>query len=205
MIGFIRGTVAEVSGNRAIIDNNGIGYEVLITSGAAGQLSFADGEVTLYTVLSLKDEVLSLFGFLEKDELALFKLLITVSGIGPKGALSILSSMSVSDICFAIVSEDAKQLATAPGIGKKTAEKAIIELKDKLGSINTGSNISATGLVEGSHGPAKGSRAESTRKDAVAALTSLGFSPSEASKAVASVEIKEDSDIEEVIRLALKR
>lgn len=205
MIGFIRGTVAEVSGNRAIIDNNGIGYEVLITSGAAGQLSFADGEVTLYTVLSLKDEVLSLFGFLEKDELALFKLLITVSGIGPKGALSILSSMSVSDICFAIVSEDAKQLATAPGIGKKTAEKAIIELKDKLENISTDHALSLNRTADGADGSVKGGRAESIRKDAVAALTALGFSPSEAAKAVAPVDIKEDTNIEDVIRLALKR
>lgn len=208
MIGFIRGTVFEVNGNRVLIDNNGIGYEVLVTGETAGRLSFAEGEVLLYTSLSLKDEVFSLFGFLEKEELSLFKLLITVSGIGPKGALSILSSMTVSELCNAIASEDAKRISMAPGIGKKTAEKAIIELKDKIEAAGLSGGFAGNSEYFPGYtasGKKEVSPAQAVKEDAIAALTALGFSASDASKAVGSVEISDSSDLEEVIRLALKR
>ena len=139
-----------------------------------------------------------LYGFLTKDDLELFKLLISVSGIGPKGGLSILSTLEADDLRFAILSGDAKAISKAPGVGGKTAQRVILELKDKL-SLEDAFEAK-TEHVQKNAAAAGGS----VKNDAVMALTALGYSSTESLKAVSAVEITEDMDVEEVLKAALK-
>ena len=128
MIGYIKGRLEEVMDGAIIVDNNGIGYEILVPASVIGSLPSKGNEVKIYTYMNVREDLLQLFGFMTRDDLEVFKMLITVSGIGPKGALGILGVMSADDIRFAVMSEDAKTISKAPGIGAKTARKLIIEL-----------------------------------------------------------------------------
>jgi Holliday junction DNA helicase RuvA len=141
-----------------------------------------------------------LYGFLDRDELDVFKLLIGVSGIGPKGAIGILSALSPDDLRFAVLSGDSKAISKAPGIGAKTAQRVVLELKDKLSLEDAFEKKQEnTARVLGN---ASGS---SVKNDAVLALTALGYSSSESLKAVSKVEITEEMDVEDVLKAALKR
>ncbi len=135
MIGYVSGTLAEIMPDCAIVDAGGVGYEVLISQETASRL-YAAGTgtpVRLYTYTHVREDAFLLYGFLSRDELSLYKQLITVSGIGPKVALSLLSGIRADDLRFAIVTGDTKTIASAPGIGKKTAERLVLDLRDKLG------------------------------------------------------------------------
>ena len=132
MIAFVRGEIENISEDHAVIDVGGIGYNVRISPGTAGRLPGIGKEVKLYTYTCVREDAFWLYGFLSRDELELFKLLITVNGIGPKGGLAILSVLSADDLRFAIISGDAKAIARAPGIGAKTAGRVILDLKDKI-------------------------------------------------------------------------
>ena len=198
MIGFIRGTVDSLGEGSALIDVNGVGYEVNIGSGTAAELSGISGEVKLYTYLAVREDDMSLFGFLHRDELELFRMLIKVSGIGPKGAQAILSVMSVSDLRFAILTGDAKAISRAPGIGGKTAQKLIVELKDKIGDAVSYEAGGADG------GVAKPVVMQDDRSEAAEALIALGYSQTEAYKAVRSVELPEGADANAILKAALK-
>ena len=152
----------------------------------------------------MREDAFLLYGFLTKDDLDIFRRLITVNGIGPKGGLAILSVMTADDLRFAILSGDAKAIAKAPGIGVKTAERVILDLRDKISLAESleksfGTNENYSGQAVGSQKAAK------TRNEAVEALSALGYSPSEALKAVKKVEITQDMDTEEVLKQALRK
>ena len=132
MISYIRGELAAIEEEKVIVDVNGVGYGVYMPGQSMNMLPQIGEEVKLHTYMNVREDAMQLFGFLTRDDLKVFKLVIGVSGIGPKGGLSILSHMSPDDLRFAVISHDVKAISGAPGIGKKTAEKLIIELKDKL-------------------------------------------------------------------------
>ena len=134
MIAFLRGNVAAVYDGAAVIDVGGVGYEVRIAGETVQRLAAAgrDEEVKVYTYTYLREDQIALYGFTSREDLELFKLLITVSGIGPKGGLALLSVGTADDLRFAIMTGDAKMIARAPGVGKKTAERVILDLRDKV-------------------------------------------------------------------------
>ena len=154
MIAFLSGTLEYLSGDLAVIDVGGVGYEVNVSAEVSGNLSsIGTGNIVkLYTYMYVREGQIALYGFLSRGDLALFKLLITVSGVGPKGGLSLLSVLSADDLRFAIVTGDAKMISRAPGIGKKTAERLILDLKDRVSSgfvPAAADGAGLTGMAEG--------------------------------------------------------
>ena len=143
---------------------------------------------------------MNLFGFLSRDDLSVFKLLLNVSGIGPKGALAILSTIGPDDLRFAVLSEDVKTISSAPGIGAKTAKRLIIELKDKLSLEDAFEQKLANQAQKAELNPAVG-----VKNEAILALTSLGYSQSEALKVLQGIEISPDDQVEDVLKMALKQ
>ena len=131
MISFVKGTVADIGENFLIMENGGLGYEIYMTGQDLEKAHIGD-EKKIHTFLYVREDILQLYGFFSKDDLGMFKLLIGVNGVGPKGALGILSGISADELRFAVLSDDVKTISKAPGIGKKTAQKMILELKDKL-------------------------------------------------------------------------
>ena len=202
MIGYIKGRLEEVMDGAIIVDNNGIGYEILVPASVIGSLPSKGNEVKIYTYMNVREDLLQLFGFMTRDDLEVFKMLITVSGIGPKGALGILGVMSADDVRFAVMSEDAKTISKAPGIGAKTARKLIIELKDKLNF----KDVIEGALDRGESAAANNSSSSDKQiiSDAVEALTALGYSASDAMKAVRMVEMTDDMTVEMLLKLSLK-
>ena len=199
MIAFVRGELAAVEEEKVIIDVGGLGYNVFVSASTFSKLPPEGREVKLYTYMNVKEDLMQLYGFLTKDELQVFKLIIGVSGIGPKGGLGILSQLSPDDLRFAVASKDVKAISAAPGIGKKTAEKLILELKDKL-SIEDVLNHSS----EEEHAVSSTSMNYEVQSEAVQALVALGYGNTEALKAVKQVEIDENTSVEEVLKKALK-
>lgn len=198
MISYIRGELIAIEEEKVIIDVNGVGFGVFMPSQSMNALPAIGEEVKLHTYMNVREDVMQLFGFLTRDNLNVFKLVIGVSGIGPKGGLSILSHLSPDDLRFAVMSHDVKTISGAPGIGKKTAEKLIIELKDKLSiedvlERNTKDEICNVAAAS-----------NQIQAEAAQALVALGYGNAEALKAVKKVEIQEDTTVEAVLKLALK-
>ena len=154
--------------------------------------------VKIHTYLYMREDAMMLYGFLTKDDLEMFKMLITVSGIGPKGGLGILSTLSTDDLRFAVLSDDAKAISKAPGIGAKTAQRVIIDLKDKMSLEEAFEK-----KIENKTQPAMTVN-NSVKNDAVLALNALGYSSTESLKAVSKVEITDSMDVEDVLKAALK-
>ena len=201
MIAYLNGEVTEISEDGIVLEVNDIGYNVRMADPFRYKVGFYG---RIYTYTYVKEDAFLLYGFADKDELDLFKKLISVSGIGPKGALGILSSMSVPDIYFAIVSEDVKAISAAPGVGKKSAERVILELKDKVKTEEL-KGADLTLLSSSSNGEeGSGDDRETIRKETVEALTALGYGVSEASKAVSQVKITENDTTEDILKKALK-
>lgn len=198
MYAYIKGELAEINTDHIVIEAGGIGYQVFISLQTFDYLPSVGENLKIYTYLYLREDAMILYGFLTKDDLELFKLLISVSGIGPKGGLAILSTLEADDLRFAILSGDAKAISKAPGVGGKTAQRVILELKDKL-SLEDAFGAK-TEHVQKNAAAAGGS----VKNDAVMALTALGYSSTESLKAVSAVEITEDMDVEEVLKAALK-
>lgn len=198
MYAYIKGELAEINTDHIVIEAGGIGYQVFISLQTFDYLPSVGENLKIYTYLYLREDAMILYGFLTKDDLELFKLLISVSGIGPKGGLAILSTLEADDLRFAILSGDAKAISKAPGVGGKTAQRVILELKDKL-SLEDAFEAK-TEHVQKNAAAAGGS----VKNDAVMALTALGYSSTESLKAVSAVEITEDMDVEEVLKAALK-
>ena len=201
MISYVRGELAAVEPQKAIVDVGGVGYGVYMSQQALSVLPQPGNEVKLYTYLNVKEDAMQLFGFLTKDDLDIFKLVIGVSGIGPKGGLNILSCMSPDELRFAIMSGDAKAISAAPGIGKKTAEKLILELRDKV-DIEDVLEHAAHGGDEASSlttgGGESGMQAES-----VQALVALGYGSAESMRAVRKTS-PDCASVEEILKEALK-
>lgn len=204
MISYIRGKMLDLTeeGN-VIIDVNGVGFEVAVPGRILGSITAAKDDVELYTYLQVKEDGFCLFGFATKQDLSLFKKIITVSGIGPKGALSIMSVMSREEFILAIVGEDPEAISKAPGIGKKTAAKIVLELKDKFrieDSFEAGSN--SREILEAV--TRNSDAGEEIKNDAVAALCALGYSSSEALKAIRGIPVDENTTVDELLRQGLK-
>lgn len=204
VIAYVNGILENLEEGNAVIDVNGIGYNVNISGSTMDRMPGIGEMVKLYTYTNVKEDAFTLFGFLSRDELNLFKLLITVNGIGPKGGLAILSVMTPDDLRFAILAGDSKSLSKAPGIGKKTAERITLELRDKL-KLSEDVLLGGTGASAADIGSMDGDN--SARDEAVAALVALGYNSSDAMKAVRKVlasskEAGEDTEI--LLKLALK-
>lgn len=199
MISYIRGELVALENDKVIVDVGGVGYGIFMSTQTMSLLPPIGNEVKLYTYLNVKEDLMQLFGFLTRDDLHVFKLLIGVSGIGPKGGQSILSVLSPDDLRFAVMANDVKAISSAPGIGKKTAQKLIVELHDKLSIEDVLEHTAAGGDKDS--GSAQGSGMQS---EAVQALVALGYGSTEALKAVKQVEIKEDMVVEDVLKQALK-
>ena len=196
MISFIRGYLSEVYEDSIVIESQGVGFQVGVPSSVISELPPIGSEVKIHTWLQVGENLMALYGFSTKDDLRIFKMLIGVSGIGPKGALAILSTIRPDDLRFAILSGDAKAIAKSPGIGLKTAQKVILELKDK---------ISLEEAVEQKReAAAAGEPLEGAREDALEVLTAFGYSPAEALRAVRQVEITENMSAEAVVKQALR-
>ncbi len=198
MLAFVKGKLDTVTEDYIIVENQGNGYEILVPGSVIQAMPQVGNEVKIYTYLYVREDVLQLYGFLTKDQLDMFKLLITVNGIGPKGALGILTVMDVDALRLAILSDDAKSIAKSPGIGAKTAGKLILELKDKchLEDILDSGGDRTSPLAETADSGA--------RNDAIQALVALGHSASEAAAAVRKVKISEDMSVEDILKQSLK-
>lgn len=204
MYAYIKGTIEELTEDAVVVEAGGIGYNIKISTATAGLLPGAGNEVKIYTYTLVREDAFSLFGFLTRDDLEIFKKLIAVNGIGPKGGLAILSVMSADDLRFAVMAGDAKAIAKAPGIGAKTAERVILELRDKISLEDTlkglGEPVSAGGAA------AAGAQGGDNlmKREAIEALVALGYSASDATAAVKKVEITENATSETILKLALK-
>lgn len=196
MISFVKGTLSEILEEELVIENQGIGYAVRFPAGMTAALPAIGEEIKIYTYLYVREDEMSLYGFMCRDDLRVFRLLLTVSGIGPKGALAILSAMTADDLRFAVMNDNAKAISAAPGIGLKTAQKLIIELKGRLGDMS----------IKGGEVPEYLADTDITdaRSEAIAALVSLGYSNSEAVLAVKKVDYQEGMDAEAVLKASLK-
>lgn len=201
MIGYMRGQIAAVLEGKIILDVHDIGFEIFVTSKDASSMPQAGNEVKIYTHLQVKEDDMQLYGFLTKDDLDTFKLLLNVNGIGPKAALGILAALSADDLRFAILSDDVKAISKAPGIGTKTAQKLILELKDKMSLEDAFEKKLANAEVALAAGDASLSEA---KNEAVLALTALGYSNSDALRAVKQAEVTADMDVETILKAALK-
>lgn len=199
MYSYIKGELAEINSDNIVLDVNGIGYLIYISATSFEYLPAIGEELKVYTYLYIREDAMILYGFLTKDDLEVFKMLITVSGIGPKAGLAILSVMNADDLRFAILSGDSKAISKAPGVGAKTAARVILDLKDKFtledALLKKTENISKS---------VESSVVSSIKNDAVMALNALGYSSTESLKAVSKVSIDDSMDVEEVLRLALK-
>lgn len=198
MYSYIKGILEEIREDLIVVENQGIGYNIRIPSRVLEELPARGEQVKIYTYLYVREDIFSLFGFLSKDELGLFKMLINVSGIGPKGGLALLSVLSANDIRFAILSEDVKTISKAPGIGSKTAKRLMIELKDKISLEDAVFSEADTQVL-----PAHAN--DQVRREASEALVALGYSAAEAAKTLSGIEITDDSDVETVLKAALKK
>lgn len=196
MISYIKGELTEIYEDTIVVENNNIGYNIRVPMSLLSRLPHMGSEVKIYTYMYVREDILDLYGFLTRDDLDIFKMLITVSGIGPKGALSILSAITPDDLRFAVLSDDVKTISSAPGIGTKTAQKLIIELKGKIKLEDAFEKKLATSTVA--------TESADGRAEAVSALVALGYSNSEAAAAVKKVEITEGMDTEEILKLSLK-
>ncbi|GGU80790.1 Holliday junction ATP-dependent DNA helicase RuvA [Pseudomonas laurentiana] len=199
MIGRLRGTLAEKQPPHLIVDVNGLGYELEVPMTTLYRLPKVGEAVTLHTHLVVREDAHLLYGFHEKRERELFRELIRLNGVGPKLALALMSGLEVDDLVRCVQAQDASALVKVPGVGKKTAERLLVELKDRFKAWETAPSLFA--LVP--NGPLPVAPVSSAESDAVSALISLGYKPQEASRAVAAVDAKGLSS-EELIRRSLK-
>lgn len=197
MFSYIKGILEEVSADSVVLENNGIGYHLFIPAKEIDILPARGSEIKLYTYLQVKEDGLALFGFSEKESLTLFKQLLTVSGVGPKGALAILSIFTPNELRIAIVSQDSKAISKASGIGAKTAQRIIIDLKDKVDMAEVlpseDIRMKEDVLMD-----------SVSRQEAVLALTALGYSAKEAKEAVSRVDNNDEYTVEDYLKLALR-
>lgn len=200
MISYIRGTLAEKNEDSAVVEAHGVGYQIFVPVPVLSELPPLGESVKIYTYFSVREDGMSLFGFLSRQDLAMFKQLIGVNGIGPKSALGILSALRPDVLRMAVASGDAKTISRAPGVGPKTAQRIILDLKDKIRL----EDVLAGGLEESLAVPEEISEVGQAGKEAVEALTALGYSAAEAAGAVKKVKITEEMTAEDVLKGALR-
>ena len=193
MISYVKGTVAYIGNDCIVVDNNGIGYNIQVSPSTASAVVM-EKEVKIYTYMNVKENELSLFGFLTKEELNMFNLLIGVNGVGPKSAVAMLGALSPSQLALAIATEDIKALSVGQGIGKKIAQRIALELKDKVGADTITTGVEIVQKVDVTTGE---------RAEALSALMALGFTKNEAENAIKAVFVN-GMATEEIISKALK-
>ena len=198
MYAYIKGEIVDISEDNVVLECHDIGYNIKVPFSVIQQLPGIGSQVRIYTYTCVREDAFILYGFLTKDDLWIFKKLITVNGIGPKGALGILSVMSADDLRFAIIAGDSKAISKAPGIGAKSAERIILDLKDKItldpDRIDQNDTIATSADLVNSD----------ARNEAIEAMTALGYSPSEALKAVKQITVTDDMDAGAILKAALK-
>ncbi|SNU05643.1 Holliday junction DNA helicase subunit RuvA [Lachnospiraceae bacterium] len=198
MIAYVKGILEEVSPDYIVVEADGVGYEILVGNYLISRLPDIHEEVKIITYMDVKEDSMRLFGFLSTQEKTLFKQLLSVSGVGPKGALSILNELGPDGLVSALIAGDSKAISKANGVGSKTAQKVVLELRDKVsleGSIfDLGSSENGKAMV-----------IDGAVNEAVEALNALGYSNSEALKIVRSIEGAESMKTEEIIKAALRR
>lgn len=198
MIHFVRGILAETGTDCIVVDHQGIGYLIYTPGSVLDDLPPIGNTVKIYTYMYVREDQIALYGFLTREDLRIFKMLIGVSGIGPKGALGILSTISPGQFQLAVMSGDSKAISKAPGIGPKTAQKLIIELKDKMKLEDVFPESDETTVQAGN-------ARQDAEKEAMMALISLGYSETEAFRALKSLKLSPDMDSEMILKLALKQ
>lgn len=196
MYAYIYGEIIEKESENIVIECNGIGYNIHIAQGMLAKFPSIGQMTRIYTYTSVREDAFWLYGFSTKDELALFKQLITVSGIGPKAAMGILSVMEVDTIRLAIISQDAKMIAKAPGVGAKSASRIVLELKDK---------IKPEDVIGKPVEDKEDSAVSMVKQEATEALVALGYTVSDAYKVLQKLDITEDARVEDVIKMALRQ
>ncbi len=194
MIGLLKGAVIERRDNQITLLVGGVGHEIHCSLNALSLASGNSSELSLWTHLVVREDVLQLYGFADKKERAVFRELIRVSGVGPKVALAILSGMDVDGLVQAVNSGDSSTLTKVPGIGKKTAERLVVEMRDRL----SGQELPGGGTVDETSTP------RNRASEAEAALVALGYKPVEATRMLSSVAHSESLSVEDMIRTALK-
>lgn len=198
MYAYLKGELEGISEEGAIIEVNGIGYNVRLSKDVISKLPPLHYKVQIFTYTSVREDAMQLYGFLTLGDLELFKKLITVNGIGPKVAQGLLAVMDADSLKFAIMAGDAKLIAKAPGIGAKTAERIILDLKDKV-------SIDIEEITKGeSNAETANQKTDFIKNEAVEALVALGYSQFEAAKAVSKVERSENDTVESVLKAAFK-
>lgn len=201
MIAMIKGVLMEKGeGEAVIMTASGLGMRVMCSMNTLSTLPMAGGECTLHTYMNVREDAMELFGFLKREEKDMFQRLISVSGVGPKIALAVLGSMPLSDLRLAILTGDAAALARAPGIGKKTAQRLSLELKDKLAQDALGGTVGMEDIAVTS---AVDAPAQDAVSEAMLALKSLGYTPQEAANALKGVK-GQGNTADELIRAALR-
>lgn len=202
MISFIKGYVAETTENSVILETDSIGYEIFMTGTAIEKTSRMQDKIKIYTYFHVREDTMQLYGFLSRDDLEMFRLLLNVNGIGPKAAMGVLAAITADELRFAVLSDDVKTISRAPGIGKKTAQKLILELKDKL-------KLEDAFEKKLDHQEENLSLADTSlrdsRQEAVEALTALGYSSTDALRAVRQVSEETGEDVEAILKAALKQ
>ena len=201
MFYYLKGRAAHLAPNLAVIDCGGVGYACRTTSYTLSGLQMGQ-EVTLYTHLNVREDAMELYGFGTEKERNCFQLLIGVSGVGPKAALSILSATTPEGLATAIITGDEKALTVAQGLGKQIAQRILLELKDKL-DLQEAFDTKTMHVQEASQ--AETGDLVDAKKEAVQALTALGYSGSEALRAVKQVDVSPDMNVEEILKQALKK
>ena len=202
MIAYIKGEVAWIEEERIVLESGNIGYIIMMPASTFDTQDLVGKEVKIYTHLNVREDAMQLYGFLNLDELKTFRLLLGVNGIGPKAALGILSGLTTDELRFAVLSDDVKTISKAPGIGKKTAQKLILELKDKIDLEEVFETKQEH--VRETEGKMESKEENAAKKDAVDALTALGYSSTEALRAVRQTGVTQDMDVETILKLALK-
>ena len=195
MIGYLKGKILSLTADTALIETGGVGYEVLCSASALSSLS-GKGEGELYTYLQVREDGISLFGFASPAEKNMFLKLVSVSGVGPKMGIAVLSGMDINSLAVAIASSDVKKLSTVKGLGKKTAERIILELREKVAE-----DAAAAPAAKDAPAPVA---VDAGDEDAVVALMSLGFTRAESTRAISKARAGGASTIEDVIREAIK-
>ena len=201
MIAYVNGIVEDIAEDNVVLDVNGLGYNIKISADTASRLPGIGEPVKLYTYTCVREDAFLLYGFLTRSDLEIFKKLITVNGIGPKGGLAILSVMDGDDLRFAILSGDVKAISKAPGIGSKTAQRVILDLKDKISYDDTMIEKEISATVSGNSFKVDTPQ----KKEAIEALISLGYGQTESTKAVNAIEGIENMDSGAILKAALKK
>lgn len=193
MFAYIKGILEEIHPGRVVLEVGGIGYEIKVAESLVPKLPEKGNKVKLYTYFNVREDTQELYGFYDREEKAIFEKLITVSGIGPKVSMAILSVLSPAQLALAIVTNDIKTLCTAPGVGKKTAQRMVLELKEKIDkeTLVGQETQDPTFAMQGG------------QNEVIEALVALGYQPQEAMRALNTIEDK-DQDISTLIKLSLK-